>query len=91
MLFMLKLPRKMLRKQRRKKEVKAKKQKKPKKQRRKRKKMKVLGRSKPLRRKIEPSPSLNFSRNNSPEIRSTLSPTNQLSCRYYMNKKSIYV
>lgn len=83
---MLKLPRKMLRKQRRKKkEVKAKKQKKPNKQRRKRKKMKVLGRSKPLRRKIEPFPSLNFSKNNSPEIRSILSPTNQLSCRYYMN------
>lgn len=54
-LFMLKLPRKNLRKQRRKKkEVKVKKEKKPKKPRRRRKKMKVLGRSKQLRRKIEP-------------------------------------
>lgn len=85
LLFMLKLPRKNLRRQRRKKkEVKAKKQKKPKKLRRRKKKMKVLGRNKPLRRKIEP-PFLNYSRNNSPEIRSIPSPTNQLSCRYYMN------
>lgn len=83
---MLKLPRKNLKKQKRKKkeEVKVKKEKKPKKLKRMRRKMKVLWRNKQLRRKIDP-PFLNYSRKNSPEIRSTSSPTNQLSSRPYMN------
>ncbi|VTJ87518.1 Hypothetical predicted protein [Marmota monax] len=63
---------------------KVKKEKKPKKLKRRRRKKKVLGRSKQPRRKSK-RPFPHYSRKNSPEIRSTSSPTNQLSSRSHMN------
>lgn len=84
-LLMFKLPRMSLKTRKKKKKVARVKRKTPKNLKKRRRKMEALGRSKQLRRKIEPCSQLFQEKKILPKSGQTSSPTNQLSSRSYTN------